>query len=222
MLISLALACSSVDTPTEQTLLTTQAPTREATAATTLSTTSPTSVPTVVPDASSAPGISPTPEPSSDPEPVPSTTQEPVSINTPTPIAAATPAPESPVCIPSGDHTGIQAALTREGSEAVLCPNAVFELGDTIFFTQDDQHVYTQGLPTDDSRALLRVVGRDIATAISAEGNDYVSIKNVIIDGNRPALGIADGALINFGRGIEDRYAYGHVVEWVRAYEPRG
>ncbi len=126
------------------------------------------------------------------------------------------------MCIPSGDHTGIQAALTQEGSEAVLCPNAVFELGDTIFFTQDDQHVYTEGFPTDDSRALLRVVGKDVATAISAEGNNYVSIKNVIIDGNRPALGIADGALINFGRGIEDRYALGHVVEWVRAYEPRG
>ena len=104
----------------------------------------------------------------------------------------------------------------------MLCPNAVFELGDAVFFTSDRQQIYTLGLPTDDSRALLRVVGKDLATAVSAEGNDYVSIRNVTIDGNRPALGIADGALINFGRGIEGRDALGHVVEWVRAYEPRG
>ncbi len=44
----------------------------------------------------------------------------------------------------------------------------------------------------------------------------------MIIDGNRPALGIADGALINFGRGVLDRDAYGHVVERVKAYESRG
>ncbi|GMR11047.1 MAG: hypothetical protein BMS9Abin28_1871 [Anaerolineae bacterium] len=139
----------------------------------------------------------------------------------PTP-SAEEPEPTAEPCIPSGDHASIQNALTGPGSKAVLCANAVFELGDTVFFTDDNQQIYTQGLPTDDSRALLRVVGKDLATAVSAEGNDYVSLRNVIIDGNRPQLGIAEGALINFGRGVEDRDAEGHLVEWVRAYEPRG
>jgi parallel beta-helix repeat protein len=125
-------------------------------------------------------------------------------------------------CIPSGDHTSIQAGLTGVGSIAVLCPRAVFELGETILFTANNQSIYTEGYPTDSTRALLRIVGKSVATAISAEGNDYVSIKNVIIDGSRPALGIADGALINFGRGVLDMDAEGHVVEWVKAYEPRG
>jgi len=125
-------------------------------------------------------------------------------------------------CIPSGDDQDIQNALTEEGSKAVLCKNAAFELHNTIFYTADNQEIYTQGYPTDDTRALLKVVGHDVATAISAEGNGFVSLRNVIIDGNRPELGLAEGALVNFGRGVLDRDAEGHVVEWVKAYEPRG
>ena len=190
-----------------------------------------TDIPTEPPAPALAPSPSPIvaqPEVAATPVPVvmPARAPAPTPAHTPTPTGAPasvpTAAPEIIGCIPSGDHNSIQNALTRVGSEAVLCPNAVFELGDAIFFTSDRQQIYTRGLPTDGSRALLRIVGKDLATAVSAEGNDHVSIRNVIIDGNRPALGIADGALINFGRGIEDRYAVGHVVEWVRAYEPRG
>lgn len=184
--------------------------------------------PTPTPGSTATPAPAPTPSPLPAAAPTAAPKITPTPTHTPTPAPAKAPAstptatPETIVCIPSGDDTSIQNALTHEGSEAVLCPNAVFELSEAIFFTQDNQHIYTQGLPTDDSRALLRVVGKDLATAVSAEGNDYVSIRNVIIDGNRPALGIADGALINFGRGILDRDALGHVVEWVKAYEPRG
>jgi parallel beta-helix repeat protein len=98
----------------------------------------------------------------------------------------------------------------------------VFELSDTVFFTQDNQGIYTQGFPKGDTRALLRIVHKDVATAVSAEGRAYVSVRNVIIDGARPQLGIGDGALLNFGRGVLDRVVEGHVIEWVRAYEPRG
>ncbi len=137
--------------------------------------------------------------------------------------ATPTDSPEdSEPCIPSGDQDSIQNALTGPGSKAVLCPNAVFELGDTVFFTAGNQQIYTQDLPTDDSRALLRVVGDGVATAVSGEGNDDVSLSNVIIDGNRPQLGLAEGALINFGRGVLDHNVEGQVVEWVKAYEPRG
>ena len=153
------------------------------------------------------------------PAPAPTATRAPTS-------GGSTPAPtttlESSACIPSGDHTTIQNALTDPGSKAVLCPNAVFELSDTVLFTHDNQEIYTQGFPKDDSRALLRVVGKKMATAVSAESSDYVALRNVIIDGNRPQLGFAEGALINFGRGVEGRDAEGHVVEWVKAYEPRG
>jgi parallel beta-helix repeat protein len=148
-------------------------------------------------------------------------TPTPTITLTATPTATAT-VPPAESCIPSGDQNSIQSALIDDGSEAILCQSAVFELSDTIYFTHDNQEIYTQGFPTDDSRALLRIVGKDVATAVSAEGNDYVSLRNVIIDGNRPQLGIAQGALINFGRGVLDRDAEGHVVEWVKAYEPRG
>ena len=127
-----------------------------------------------------------------------------------------------PDCIPSGDHTSIQNALNGPGSKAVLCPNTVFELSDAVLFTHDNQEIYTQSFPRGDSRALLRVVGKGLATAVSAESSDYVALRNVIIDGNRPQLGFAEGALINFGRGVEGRDAEGHLVEWVKAYEPRG
>ena len=99
-------------------------------------------------------------------------------------------------CIPSGDQASIQNALAGVGAKAMLCPDAVFELDETVYFTADSQQIYTEGFPTDDTRALLRVVGNGVATAVSAEGNDYVSLRNVIIDGNRPQLGLAEGALI--------------------------
>ena len=131
-------------------------------------------------------------------------------------------AEDSVACIPSGDQDSIQSALVDPGSKAVLCPNAVFELSDTVFFTANGQSIYTEGLPTDSTRAFLKVVGDGVATAVSGEGNDNVSLRNVIIDGNRPELGLADGALINFGRGVLDHNVVGQVVEWVKAYEPRG
>ena len=166
--------------------------------------------------------VAPTPAPIPSPSPIAALTGTPAPTPTlkRTPTATPTATLEIPACIPSGDHTSIQNALTGPGSKAVLCPNAVFELSDTVFFTHDNQEIYTQGFPRDDSRALLRIVGKKLATAVSAESSDYVALRNVIIDGNRPQLGFAEGALINFGRGVEGRDAEGHLVEWVKAYEP--
>ncbi len=176
-------------------------------------------------------GTEPTPTSAQTPDPTAASTATPAPAATLTAAKAptgggSTPTPATTLeiadCIPSGDHTSIQNALTGPGSKAVLCPNAVFELGEAVFFTDDNQEIYTQGFPRDDSRALLRVVGKKLAVAVSAEGNDFVSLQNVIIDGNHPQLGLAEGALINFGRGVEGHDAEGHVVEWVKAYEPRG
>lgn len=146
--------------------------------------------------------------------------ESPVSVTTtetpPAETPATPPTPDEP-CIPAGDQTGIQAALSGVGAKAVLCPDAVFELTDTVNFTDDDQAIYTQGFPIDDSRALLRVSDPGVDTAISAEAHSGVKLSHVIIDGNRPELGSGIGGLIEFGGA-----ASGQVVEWVKAYEPRG
>lgn len=126
-------------------------------------------------------------------------------------------------CIPSGDARHIQAALIEEGSKAILCPNAVFEIFETVNFTANNQEIYTSGFPTDDSRALLKLVNDDIVVAISANNKSGVKLRNIKVDGNRAVLGAAfghalkkAGGLIEFGGAAQNQ-----LVEWVKAYEPR-
>lgn len=166
----------------------------------------PTATPTAIPSPAA------TPEPGT-PAPEPTPTAAPTNI----PVSTSTITLEIPACIPSGDHDSIQNALTDEGAKAILCQNAVFELSETVFFTRDNQEIYTQGFPTDASRALLRIVHKDVATAVSMGNRAGVKLSHVIIDGNRPELGIASGGLIESGGN-----GAGTVVEWVKAYEPRG
>jgi len=121
-------------------------------------------------------------------------------------------------CIASGSDVDIQSVLTTVGSEAVLCPNAVFKLHNTIRITADDQKIYTRGFPTDDSRALLIVSSSEIASALEAGNYDGAELRNLIVDGNQTGLGDGPpGALIEWGGA-----ASGHLVEWVKAFEPRG
>lgn len=141
----------------------------------------------------------------------------PAASPTPT-VETPSPTPTTEACIPSGDQRAIQSALQGAGSAAVLCQGAIFELYDTIYFTAEDQKIYTQGFPTDDRRALLRVRGEQVESAIRSEnGHDRVVLSHLIIDGNRPGLGSGQRALIELGGASR-----GHIVEWVRAYEPRG
>ena len=162
---------------------------------------------------------------------------QPIATATTTPLVTSTQQPTQPPasveveqhtdepCIPSGDHVSIQNALIGPGATAVLCPNALFELSDTVTFTDDNQQIHTQGYPTDDSRALLRIVHKDVATAVSAGHRSGVTLSHVIIDGNRPELGVgaepapgvAPGGLIEWGGN-----GPGTLVEWVKAFEPRG
>jgi hypothetical protein len=152
------------------------------------------------------------------PSPVPT----PVILPTALPTIQATPDQPvsnagSPPCIPSGDESDIQRALLDPGDVAELCPNSFFALRETIYFTADDQAMYTRGNPTDQTRAMLRVSDSSIATAVSANNFARIHLSHVEIDGNRPVLGIADGGLIEWGGNGE-----GTLVEWVMAYEPRG
>ncbi len=121
------------------------------------------------------------------------------------------------ICIPSGTGQDIQSALVEADSVAELCPGAIFLLSSTISFTAPDQQIYTQGQPTDGSRALLRVAHSDVTTAVMGTDRSGVKLRHVIIDGARPELGIGFGGLIELGGA-----AAGQVVEWVKAFEPRG
>lgn len=125
--------------------------------------------------------------------------------------------PLSSDCLASGDHLAIQAALGGPGSTVKLCPGAVFELGRTVEFTADGQRIVTEGLPTDDRRAVLRVASASLTTAVSMMDRSHVELSHVVVDGARPRFGPGEGALIQAGGD-----ASGQVVRAVKAYEPRG
>jgi parallel beta-helix repeat protein len=131
-------------------------------------------------------------------------------------LLAATPAWSA--CLASGDEQAIHAALTGPGSEAVLCPGAVFLLKAPVRFTAANQRLYTQGLPTGNMRAVLRVTGATQATAITGS-HSGIRIESIEVDGARPALGrINNGAgLIEIGGN-----ATGQVVKNIHAHDPRG
>jgi len=136
-----------------------------------------------------------------------------------TPTSSPTP---QPTCIPSGDQSDIQSALTGAGAAAVLCQNAVFNLTETIFFTESGQEIYTEGFPTGLERAVLRLASPSITTAVNGLGVSGAKLENVIVDGNRPNLGFVPPppigeALIWFGGS----FASGQVIDHVKAYEPR-
>src|SRR5579859_6086949 len=86
-------------------------------------------------------------------------------------------------CIPSGTDADINAALVGTGAQAVLCPGAVFSLGNSVTFTAPNQQIYTQGLPTDATRAILRVTGSNLTTAISGNNQSGVTVENIQVDG---------------------------------------
>jgi parallel beta-helix repeat protein len=141
--------------------------------------------------------------------PPPSATTEPASV--PSPTATAEP------CIPSGSQVQINAVLTGPGSEAVLCPGAVFELTAPVTFTAADQKIYTQGLPSDARRATLRLASPEVTSAVIMRDINHASLSHVIVDGNRPALGPRGGDALIYAGGFSN----GQIIRFVRVMEPR-
>jgi hypothetical protein len=139
-----------------------------------------------------------------------------VGCSSQTPVAPTAP---TAACLNSGDETAINAALAGQSGTAVLCPGAVFDLHSSIVFTRNGQQLYTETLPTGSARATLRIVSPSLATALVLTDRSGVLVSNVIVDGNRTALGwLPDGdALIAAGGD-----ASGQQVEYVSAFEPRG
>ncbi|MGH3168222.1 MAG: hypothetical protein ACRDN0_20360 [Trebonia sp.] len=128
-------------------------------------------------------------------------------------------AAQAQACIASGDTAGITAALSGQGTAAVLCQNATYDLTAPITFTAPDQEIYTEGQPTGSARATLVVTGSDQSEAIEGDNESGITIENVQVNGNRPALGriAGGGALIEIGGNVT-----GQTVQYVNAYETRG
>ncbi|MBI4539588.1 MAG: right-handed parallel beta-helix repeat-containing protein [Gemmatimonadetes bacterium] len=143
------------------------------------------------------------------------------------PEAPTEPPPEPPqaTCIPSGDQSAITQVLTRVGAHAVLCPGAVFGLKGPVVFTADSQRVYTEGLPTDGRRAILRIAEDSVWWAVDMTRSSYAVLSNVIVDGNRPQLGRYTGPG-DQGRGTGGMitaglYTTGQIIRQIKAFESR-
>ena len=124
-------------------------------------------------------------------------------------------------CISSGDQTTINTALSAGGTDTIvqLCPNALINLTDTVYFTAPNQEISTVGYPTDSTRATLQLVpGTDTSTLISGVGFSGLRILNIQIDGNRDVTGYLKGG----GASIELGGAgTGQRIEYTASRNPR-
>lgn len=122
------------------------------------------------------------------------------------------------VCIRGGDESAINAALSGPGARAVLCPRAIFRVSHPIVLSADEQQIYTDGLPTDDSRAHIVVVSNQVSSAL-VSNRSGIAIHHLIIEGGRSSLGrdAKGGALIDVGGDVS-----GVQVHHVKASDPRG
>ncbi|KAK4705407.1 hypothetical protein P7C70_g799, partial [Phenoliferia sp. Uapishka_3] len=111
------------------------------------------------------------------------------------------------------------------GTTVWLCPNVVIPLTNAIWFTAASQTLATAGLPTGKTRATLQVTGLNQSCAIYAQGvpgANNIALKNVQVDGARPAMGIIPGGVGNSALIEMGGSTTGHVIDNVNAFEPRG
>ena len=135
------------------------------------------------------------------------------------PSASATAAASEKPCIASGDEMAINSQLIGAGDEAVLCPSAIFALTAPVVFTGRGQRVYTQGNPTDDTRATLIVKSDAITNAVSLLDVSDAQLTNVIVDGNREELGYKEGdALVLAGGTASGQVVADTVVRNTRSW----
>ncbi len=109
-----------------------------------------------------------------------------------------------PPCLASGDQNTINARLHGAGAIANLCPGAAFELTGPVTFSADRQEIWTEGFPTDDTRATLRIVSSSLTTAVQMRDYDAAILTNVIVDGGRTSLGHLDGQALIYAGGFSD------------------
>lgn len=120
-------------------------------------------------------------------------------------------------CIKSGDERTIQKKLDRGETVIKLCQNAVFELAAPLTFQKPNQRLFTEGYPSDDRRALFKIVSPKHSLAISAYNMEGAEIRNIRVDGNRRELGqLTSHALIMMGGNIDSQK-----ISQVRAFDSR-
>ena len=134
----------------------------------------------------------------------------------PVPEVPQVPAPTLP-CLESGDQNTINAQLQGPGSIAMLCPQALFQLTGPVVFTAANQQIYTQGQPTGDTRATLRIVSPDLTTAVLMRDHDGALLSNVIVDGDRANLGPRGGDALIYAGGYSD----GQIIRGNKIMDPR-
>lgn len=123
----------------------------------------------------------------------------------------------------SATDTDINSAFFYGGAGTTvsLCAGATINLSNPIVYTAASQELSTEGYPTDNTRATLVVTGSSQSNAITTTCGacDFSSIRNVQVNGARPALGyLATGAALLEVGGSNN----GQVVDQVHTYEPRG
>jgi len=141
----------------------------------------------------------------------------PAHVNTPQVTRTPVPTATSQPCLASGDQNDINARLRLFGDVAVLCQGAVFELTAPVMISADSQQIYTEGLPIDERRAVLRIVSTEVTTAVLMRDYSDILLSNVIIDGNRPNLGYKDGDALIYAGG----YSSGQIFRALKIMEPR-
>jgi Right handed beta helix region len=96
----------------------------------------------------------------------------------------------------------------QQAGIAALCPSAVFELSAPVTISNQRQQIFTEGLPTDETRAVLRVAAASVTTAVLMRDFNGVVLRNVIVDGNRGGLGARSGDALIYAGG----YSNGQVI----------
>ena len=127
------------------------------------------------------------------------------------------PPPDLTRCVPSGTQDDINARLRQPGDVAVLCAGSIFELTSPVAFIADGQQVHTEGFPTDDRRARLRLASPSAVMAVYMLNRSNVVLSNVIVDGNQPNLGPAQGQALVLAGG----FGSGEVIRDIKAIESR-
>jgi hypothetical protein len=142
---------------------------------------------------------------------------------------------EAPACLGSGTDGTIQQALKGPGSQAVLCPNAVFQLSQKVTFTAPRQRIYTKSEPRGAARATLMLTDPTGTTAVDAIDQPGARLDHVVVDGGGaadPSVPPMQGGplarctpsnsdlclgLLEFGSNATNQR-----VEWVQARNTRG
>jgi|SRR3989344_1335604 len=120
-------------------------------------------------------------------------------------------------CIPSGHTVEIYKGLKKPNARIKLCQDAEFEIVKPIGFNKPNQKIFTEGYPTDNHRALIRISSPDISLAINAYNADGASIKNIQVDGNRKKLGhLKSHGLIIMGGNVDQQE-----ISYVKAFDSR-